>query len=341
MPPIPGVAVAGATSILSSISTMLASFVPRNRSPAISRFSVICGRVSRVGPRSLTAYPVFLIFSDIEYSLVAGGDEAPAPDGTIVKIEDQADDGLISFDHAEDTDSLPSPTSTYSPAHFSPSQFKPETYSPSTWLSFPAGAQHSLPSSPDQAYSASPLSSNSSGLPSPEQRRPFDLTATDSTYSPSWTAQSSVHSPLNRSLAAGCTSSFLNRITNVCLYADGMSPLSIDTDGLLPPSSTAIALKIKLTMPYVNDPRSPSTIQGFVGNIRLASVFTSHARCVTRKYIGGTCVSEEVSPLQVSAIDNGTVIAALPDSPLGRCRWFESSGSCCLIVSFPVLIYYS
>lgn len=273
----------------------------------------------------------FLTFSILilrvlsEFQLVAGGEELfPDPDQPVhIKMEDVAE-GLVPFD-SDEADTLSSASTSspsYSPlaikSEFSSSPlqnssllFTPESYSPATHLAFPNTALSHSPSSPasmDLGLPTSPPSLRTLQLQSVAavQQKPV---ATTTDYSdgkhPTFHAYSYYRNTPNR-------------VTNICLLADGMPPLAYGLQSL------KSALLIKLAMPSINDVRSPTTLHGFRGNLCLACVWNSNAKCTTRLYTNGTCTSEETVALEVSSIDVGTVIALLPESRLTRCRWLDS-----------------
>lgn len=123
------------------------------------------------------------------------------------------------------------------------------------------------------------------------------------------------------------THSATNRVTAVHLAADGMAPYYIKVDALITPTPgtrSVPVLKVKLSITSVDDIRSPPILHGFTGSVCLTSVWMISGKCVTKVFIGGTCISEEVESLEVSHVDVGTVFALLPESSLSRCRWFDA-----------------
>lgn len=119
-----------------------------------------------------------------------------------------------------------------------------------------------------------------------------------------------------------------NRLTSFTLHADGMTPLSINIDKLAPPApppapTPPLALRFKLSISPVDDQRGPPSLHGFFASVRLASIWSNTAKCVTRVYNNTTCISNEEDPLVASSVDLGTVVAALPESGLSRCRWVD------------------
>ncbi|KIY50893.1 hypothetical protein FISHEDRAFT_71203 [Fistulina hepatica ATCC 64428] len=139
----------------------------------------------------------------------------------------------------------------------------------------------------------------------------------------------------HHSLSTGAESSLhagpgtqLNQVTAVCLTADGMTPFTVNTkalDAVPPLAPYSVSLKIKLNMPIVGDARTPVTLQGFHGTLNVAHIWSSSAKCITKVYLGPTCISEESAELDVCSIEQGTVICRLPESHLTRCRWLDAS----------------
>lgn len=212
----------------------------------------------------------------------------------------------------------------------SSSLYYTESYSPTTHLAFPSASLIDSPSSPvgrDLGFPSSPpVYGGALALPSPaavqHHKPPLFRSADYPMPAPlpmMYTSNTSLQYQQHNAP---------NRVTGVCLMADGMNPLKMDA--FLPsasrsssPKSASVMLKIKLSIAPLEDLRSPSTLHGFVGNVCLARVWTLSAKCITRVYEGTQCVSAETSPLDVSSIEVGTVIAPLPESHLSRCRWFK------------------
>jgi len=125
--------------------------------------------------------------------------------------------------------------------------------------------------------------------------------------------------------------SYLHYYPNHCtafrLLADGMTPFSVNLDSLLSshqPSSSALMLKLKLSITSVDDTRGPSALHGFSASISLLRVWTNSAKSITRVFAHNVCVSEESAPIQVSNVEYGIANALLPESALTRCRWFDT-----------------
>lgn len=82
-------------------------------------------------------------------------------------------------------------------------------------------------------------------------------------------------------------------------------------------------LKIRPSIPAVEDPRNPA-LQGFSGKVSFACVWTFHAKCITKVFAGGACLSEDTAALDPTNIEFGTAHTVLPDSALTRCRLFDT-----------------
>ena len=119
-----------------------------------------------------------------------------------------------------------------------------------------------------------------------------------------------------------------NRVSTLFLVAEGMTPFSVNVDALAANTSPrpVFALRIQLSVPLLNDARSPPTMHGFTASVAVANVWSSSAKCTTKVMAGAACIFEETESLQISHINgNGAVHALLPDSSLSRCRWLDPS----------------
>ncbi|TFK29906.1 hypothetical protein FA15DRAFT_663202 [Coprinopsis marcescibilis] len=262
-----------------------------------------------------------------EFHLVAGGDELVDP-VTHIPIKEESDANSTSFDWDDESAHSASPDFSPPDSHsdfpLTPEQ-RPNLYpvdhsaiavkqeaSPGT-LYFHSPTQIASPST-------SPFSDFSHALP------------TD--YSPPAAVYKQM--PLNGyPYAAPVTSPAPtsypryphNRITTFYLCAEGMTPFSVNVDALSqssPSPRQTLTLRVKLSVPSLNDVRSPSTLHGFNASVAVGNIWTSSAKCITKVYTGNTLFVEEQENLQVSHINsNGTVHALLPDSHLARCRWLD------------------
>lgn len=185
----------------------------------------------------------------------------------------------------------------------------------------PSSVNHT--SGRDSCYreTSSPLSSASFTLPlgiSPQDQRKSGFVPNPPKY------MSNALS--NTNISPSYTRYSPNKITSVCLLAEGMTPFTIKLDALLPPSQAAspIALKARLCISSVDDARSPPMLHGFIGSVCLGNVWTSSGKCTTKVFSGNVCISEETGPLDVTNVDVGTVIAMFPESSLTRCRWLDA-----------------
>jgi hypothetical protein len=124
-----------------------------------------------------------------------------------------------------------------------------------------------------------------------------------------------------------------NKLCFVSLWAEGMLPLTVPSDGVpLAPIRPLepLIIRIRLHLSSIDDPHSPPTLHGFQGTVSLASPWQFSAQCITKVYSNGTCVVDEVGPLQLAASHAPTVNglhmvqAFLPESPLSRSRWIDA-----------------
>ncbi|KAJ6596855.1 hypothetical protein DFH09DRAFT_1356976 [Mycena vulgaris] len=93
-----------------------------------------------------------------------------------------------------------------------------------------------------------------------------------------------------------------NRTTSLTLLADGMTAFSVNIDKLapaapLPARTPPLVLRLRLTIPPVDDTRAPANLHGFFAS----------AKVFTRVYDGaGQCISNEEGALQPSSVELGT-----------------------------------
>ncbi|KAF8894582.1 hypothetical protein BD779DRAFT_1669066 [Infundibulicybe gibba] len=256
-----------------------------------------------------------------EFHLVAGGDELLEIGYPLqVKREDHTDiTGLIPMGADErETEGSPPASPDYSPAETT-SEFPP---TPEQLVgSLYCNTYHNYP---PPRFTESPMSALVPDIPAESKPLPRRTTIDNASCPPGippiflWTRQPST------------------KVNVVSLSADGMNPLSIKLDALTPSEQTGhrrppMALKIKLSIPPLNDTRSPSTLHGFTGNLYLSSVWMSSGKCTTKVFAGNVCISEEIGSLDVSTIQLGTVVAMLPESSLTRCRWLDASAQITLL----------
>ncbi|KAJ7343521.1 hypothetical protein DFH08DRAFT_229586 [Mycena albidolilacea] len=241
-----------------------------------------------------------------EYHLVAGGEELCQDP---IKLEAHDSPRLLTIDdHDVDLDDFSSPD-----------------HSPPELL------QQALPPAPGLSYSpSSPLSTLSSDIDSPPHN--FSNLAGPYSYAPN---QKAYVAPGYPAFAYAQTPNppapvrYPNRSISLTLLAEGMTPFNVNVDKLAPPvpppaRTPAQTLRIRLSIPPVDDTRAPSNLHGFFGNVRLAALWSSQAKVWTRVYDAtGRCFSNEVESLQASSVDLGTVVAALPESALSRARWLD------------------
>lgn len=226
---------------------------------------------------------------------------------------------------------------------------------------------------PLDAYAAVKQENSSPGslygvpMPSSTSHHHNHLAAHSPSTSPVGNYQHHLPDPLYSNPSTTSTSSYprgypQNRVTTLYLYAEGMTPFSVNVDALgqqssssgsgtnssnSPRPASAYGLRIKLSVPMVNDPRSPPLLHGFTASVAIATnMWSGNAKCVTKVLNGAsnTCFLEESDALQVSYIGNGGAVhAMLPESNLSRCRWLDPNTSSTLtqelIVDDQVLLY--
>ncbi|KAJ7063269.1 hypothetical protein C8F01DRAFT_985409 [Mycena amicta] len=118
-----------------------------------------------------------------------------------------------------------------------------------------------------------------------------------------------------------------NRTTTFTLLAEGMTPFIVSLDKLSPPAALPartppLTLRLRLSVPAAHDPRAPASLHGFFASVRLAAIWSGHAKVFTRVYDpAGCCAATDEAPLHASSIDLGTVVAGFPESTLTRARW--------------------
>lgn len=208
---------------------------------------------------------------------------------------------------------------------------------------------------PLDAYAAVKQENSSPGslygvpMPSSTSHHHNHLAAHSPSTSPVGNYQHHLPDPLYSNPSTTSTSSYprgypQNRVTTLYLYAEGMTPFSVNVDALgqqssssgsgtnssnSPRPASAYGLRIKLSVPMVNDPRSPPLLHGFTASVAIATnMWSGNAKCVTKVLNGAsnTCFLEESDALQVSYIGNGGAVhAMLPESNLSRCRWLDPS----------------
>lgn len=295
-----------------------------------------------------------------EFHLVAGGDELyPENDSPVsapVKLEDHYDaNSLIAFDQWEDSDHphSNSVSPNFSPAdsqsEFPPTpEHRPNLY-PSDFGSVNPKLQHH-----DLAYLAPTINSPSvsphgdyiqqlppfhdAAIPYTQTGKypavPYTVAPNRATRGAAQDPQQS-HALVNRHMSATPTHYKYahNKVTSMHLHADGMTPFSVKVDALTSPAQPVqppFTLRIRLYIPMTNDMRAPHSLIGFLAGVSLDNVWSVTARCVTKVYGNNVCIAEETNFLQVTNISvGGTVNAALPESPLSRCRWLDPGTLAC------------
>lgn len=130
-----------------------------------------------------------------------------------------------------------------------------------------------------------------------------------------------------------------NRISSLYFWADGMTPLPVDVDGLLGGAAVGFRpfLHLRVSMPPLADLRCPPNLQGVNGAIALTQPWQRFARCQTKSWGNGRAVvtqdlgafNPETTPelqacLGVDPTSPHRVCAFMPDSALTRCHWLSA-----------------
>ncbi|KAJ7709941.1 hypothetical protein B0H17DRAFT_1029920 [Mycena rosella] len=235
-----------------------------------------------------------------EYHLVAGGEELfPDP----VKVEEHP--ALLTIEHEDDD---------VSDLSNSPPDF---------FADFPPSPGETSPMFPGLTYSPSSPLSSLPELESPPNA--FSTLAAPYPYVPHQKAYPAAFS------APPAPVRYPNRTTSLTLLADGMTAFTVNLDKLAPPAALPartppLVLRLRLTIPPVEDARAPANLHGFFASVRLASLWSAQAKVFTRVYdAAGHCYSSEDDALQANSVELGTVVASFPESALSRARWFDSA----------------
>ena len=184
----------------------------------------------------------------------------------------------------------------------------------SSWISRPS-ATHALPSGPYTAID-----------------HPFDFA---SQYSPEPSLQPSLSdSPLlftDSSLFPADPSPCPIGLTRLSLWAEGMPTLSLPVDTLISSTQPSQAvLRIRLHLPPIDVPSFPA-LHGFQASVTCTLRPCATVRCSTAVFVRGQCTAREsnlctlmtAEPSENDQLANVTLL--LPDSPLTRSRWLDSS----------------
>lgn len=124
-------------------------------------------------------------------------------------------------------------------------------------------------------------------------------------------------------------------LTRFSLWAEGMPTLSLPVDALIPPTQPSqqpsqAVLRIRLHLPPIDVPSFPA-LHGFQGSITCTIQPTATVRCSTTIFVRGQCTSREGNLCTLMTTESsgndqlGSVTLLLPDSPLSRSRWLDSS----------------
>jgi hypothetical protein len=300
-----------------------------------------------------------------EFHLVAGGEELFLETGLLapVKMEEQCDPNALISLEGDDSDNGSAGSPSESTSGFSgdyrygnpPSPSQPlspifENYSPTGSLANfsaePTSPIANLPFPPSPLGSGSPLPDYRATLQATSRHQsPLHTEYTNAYNQITYSALQKSPSPSRigeliqsapsstRSAPSSPFRSIDNRLTTLCLWAEGMSPLSLSVDSLatrtLGSQFTPMSVQLKLHLSSIDDLRSPPTLHGFHGTISIATSCISSAKCVTKVYSNNICISVEADPIQplpsnIPASDP-TMTAFLPESSLSRSRWLDAS----------------
>ena len=167
--------------------------------------------------------------------------------------------------------------------------------------------------------------------------QPFDFT---SHYSPEPSNHPSLsdspllftESSLFSAEPAPCPTAF----TSLSLWAEGMPTLTLPLDALISstqPSvhpSPALVLRIKLHLPPIDVPCFPA-LHGFQASVTCTMRPCATVRCSTAVFVRGQCTSREGNHCTMMTAESTgndqleSITLLLPDSPLSRSRWLDSS----------------
>jgi hypothetical protein len=131
-------------------------------------------------------------------------------------------------------------------------------------------------------------------------------------------------------------------LTRLSLWAEGMPTLGLPVDALvssaqpLSQSPPAVVLRIKLHLPPIDAPCSPA-LHGFQGSVTCTVRPSSSIRCSTTVLVRSQCVSRESNYCTLMIAESTgndqleSVTLLLPDSPLSRSRWLDSTSPTCIV----------
>lgn len=296
----------------------------------------------------------------LEYHLVAGGEELFLETTLLpsVKAEDSPDAHLLTpaglfDDHSPGSDRSAASATSPCPPRSLCSGSSP-TVASTTELTLPHDCRRvrSLSASDCQRTDPRRLSPLSSywtcdlGRPSATQSSPTGpYTAIDQTFDfPSqYSPEPSHHPSLSDSpllftdsslFAADPTPSPIG-LTRLSLWAEGMATLSLPVDALMSSTQPFVqpsqaVLRIKLHLPPIDVPSFPA-LHGFQGSVTCTMRPCATVRCSTTIFVRGQCTSRESNVCTLMTAESsgndqlGSVTLLLPDSPLSRSRWLDSS----------------
>lgn len=323
-------ALAGATSISSTISRSAALNDQRNKSRRISKYSGICGRVTQVCSRSPFQVSLDPLNQTLclcpEFTLVAGPDALSEGSSTSDRYSPPQRCSKLT---SRSPNTRRRPSISHSSPPSTPTSYDSE-YSDSVVVE--SHRPQSLHLSPSIACQQPPIKSEHMHSP---QTTLFEH--------PGLPALPEV--PLEQPLSMA-----QNHAVGFCLWAQNVEPTFIDVDALafvdkptspgapVPPQipmrgTPRACLRITLRLPSGG---SACDAMGFSGAVTFSHPLAPSARVVTRLLLDGAACSQEVQPLvpvhdQASAARSGQsmherYVAMLPDSCLSRCRLINTEG---------------
>ena len=125
-------------------------------------------------------------------------------------------------------------------------------------------------------------------------------------------------------------------LTGLSLWAEGMPTFTIPVDALVSSTqpfvhpSPAVVLRIELRLPPIDIPSFPA-LHGVQGSLTCTMRPSASVRCSTAILVRGQCTSRESNLCTLMSTESTgndhleTATLLLPDSPLTRSRWLDSS----------------
>ncbi|KAJ7618635.1 hypothetical protein FB45DRAFT_1033827 [Roridomyces roridus] len=115
----------------------------------------------------------------------------------------------------------------------------------------------------------------------------------------------------------------VNRVTSLTLFAEGMTPFTVDLDKLSQ-EHTSLILLLRVSIPAPTDPRPTLNLHGFQVSLRMTDLWSSRSYVDMRENHGGISFGQDAGPLEITSVELGGVVAKFPDSFCGE-RWFMGS----------------